>query len=573
MSRVALAGGSLEILPMQSLPIGSGEKPSERPAIPELPPDLQVSPVSGQKQGNWFPWNPTGMNNRPASNYCSKDFLRDQLWLFSYSVAAQGKAVNDWIHRCNKEISSPYFNSSSAPLMKYATVSYEMRENPHIRMIKATLPDGRKLTGLLAMKPDDKPRPFIIAKCGIYCNSEQSTTQRAFMMHLFDESPFHVLALANNTGSDFQIDNQAFSLGGFDEGRQLYEIAQLLRSPESPIRHRISSVHVMGSSLGGNAALYAGLYASLNPPPDPYPDLIQSVTAICPVVVLENSGQHLFLAQPISTVASFETIHHIRGVYSFVPVLGHYFPGDLSSLKGKKLYDKVMKVVVAYYKEWTSTDPWDLKPFTGVRIDSLAQFWRMNDFRNYVSQVNVPTMTISSDNDAFIKSGQNGRLLELSLLTKPNDKVGNIFFSKGNHCAFSIANGWANYSTLQRDYILSHSPEAKEHWKEVNAPLPQQDLDISSHEKIVEAEWMAHAGDDQIRLRLKLSGVLLSRNIDMLIPLSSLPVSSIGTPHSTYDVNQLNRLANTRFSVVDEKGELVTNTNHIPKYIKAWDWE
>ncbi|MGZ3797615.1 MAG: hypothetical protein ACXVB1_14685, partial [Pseudobdellovibrionaceae bacterium] len=110
----------MEILPMQSLPIGSGEKPSERPAIPELPPDLQVSPVSGQKQGNWFPWNPTGMNNRPASNYCSKDFLRDQLWLFSYSVAAQGKAVNDWIHRCNKEISSPYFNSSSAPLMKYA---------------------------------------------------------------------------------------------------------------------------------------------------------------------------------------------------------------------------------------------------------------------------------------------------------------------------------------------------------------------------------------------------------------------------------------------------------------------
>lgn len=568
-----LSGLKLEILkrPVKKTSPLPKLEPSTGPVTPEFPADLTVTPVSDPLKTNWFPWSPSGVNNTLTSNICSQEALRDHLWS-STSAAVQARAVNDWLLRCNKEIAGPFSRHTYLTLMKFATVSYDFHENPNIRMVRATLPDGRVLSGIIAMKPDDTPRPFIIAKCGIFCNSEQSTTQRFFMMHLFDETPFHVLALASNTGSDFQVENKAFSLGGFDEGRQLFEIAQLVRSSASPIRKRISSVHVVGASLGGNAALYAGLYASANiiPPQEG----IQSVTATCPVVVLENSARRLFSAQPISTLASFETIHHLRGIYSFVPVLGQYFPPNMRWLKGKKLFDRLMKAVVAYYHDWTAKKPWDLKPFTGLQIDSLEQFWHLNDFRHYVSQVTVPTMTISADNDGFITSNLNSQLLNQTLHKASNNNVGNIFLKQGNHCAFAIANGWGNYSMILREYILSHSPEAKDYWKEIQLSLPNQGFSLSSNEKILGASWMAHEGDDFLILQLKVSGGfhIIDRELNIPIPIKTLPWDFTAIPQSSYEVGLLTRFANTRFSVVDEKGELVANSNHAPKYIKAWVW-
>jgi predicted alpha/beta-fold hydrolase len=555
---------------------------------PEFPRDLEVFPVAQPEEKNWLPWDPTGRNNFLTSKDCSQESLRERLWR-NTSSADQGSAVNDWVHRCQKEIAGPFAKYSYAPLIKYATVAYDFLANPNILGVRATLPDGRVLTGFIAMKPDSKPRPFVIAKCGIFCNGEQSTTHRSFMMHLFDESPFHVLALSSNTGSDFQIENKAFSAGGFDEGRQLYQIAQLVRSPDSPIRERISSVHVVGASLGGSATLFAGLYSSVND--SPHQEAIQSVTATCPVVVLETSAKSLFSAQPISTFASFETIHQIRGIYSFVPVLGRFFPSDPRWLNGKEIYKKLTKAVVAYYHGWTTKTPWDLKPFKGVHIDSLDQYWRLNDFRNYISQVRVPTLTIAAENDKFVKVTDNTKLLDQALQRLPNKNVGNIFFKQGNHCAFAEANGWGNYSMILREYILTHSPEAKDHWKAIRVPLRNQEIDLDSRERIVETSWEARAGEGSLRLKFKIfteprfldiyacfaykylkPSTHCYRDVVVKVPIRSLPLDFSGIPKSKYEVTSLTRIANTNFSVVDENGDLVVNSNHTPKYVKVRFW-
>lgn len=546
--------------------------PRRQPPPPEFPGDLTISDgVDGGKK-QWFPWDPTGANNFPTSPECTQDALRNLIWK-SKRACDQGKAINNWVHRCGEEISTPVSRHSIVPLIKFATMSYDFLDNPHIRAVKATLPDGRQLSGFVAMKPDNIPRPFVVAKCGVLCNAEASTTHRAFMMHLFDESPFHVLTLANITGSDFMRTNKAFSVGGFDEGRQLYQIAQLLRSPDSPIADRISSVHVMGASLGGSGALYAGLYSSLNDVPDQRS--IQSVTAMCPVVVVENSVKRLYLAKPISTVASFQTIRQLRDLFGFIPVLGRIFPEGWRRLKGDRLYKKLSEAVFEYYREWTHKSPWDLHPFKGTKVTSVEQFWELNDFRNYINDVRIPTLTVAAENDDLVSVDGNTKLLNGSLKKTPNEYMDTVFFKQGNHCAFGLANGWGNYSMLLREYILTHSPESKDRWRENRVRLPRLPFEMNEHERLVEALWRAREGDPNMHLHLKIFSPrhIGYRDVELTIPIKALPLKDHEPPMGKYEVTSLTRFANTRFSLLDERGTLVTNTNLTPTHVRVWTWE
>jgi pimeloyl-ACP methyl ester carboxylesterase len=576
--------------PGEKRPTSPRPKPPSRPQpAPQFPGDLTVSEGIKDAKHRWFLWNPNGANNYPTTPQCTQEALRDLIWK-NPRACDQGQAVNGWVYRCNDQISSQLSRHSFLPLIKFATVDYNFLDNPYIRSVKATLPDGRVLTGFIAMKQDDKPRPFIIAKCGALCNAQQSTTHRAFMMHLFDESPFHVLSLANVTGSDFQRNNKAFSLGGFDEGRQLYQIAQLVKSPDSPIANRISSVHVVGASLGGSGALFSGLYSSMNDFPGQ--PSIQSVTAVCPVVVLEKSAKRLFMVKPISTVASFETLKQLREVFDFVPVLGRVLPSGWSKLRDDKLYAKLTEAVFQYYRDWTAKQPWDLQPFKGTRITSLQQFWGLNDFRNYIGGVKVPTLAIAAENDDLVHVDENSKLLKESLKKTPNPYIDTIFFKQGNHCAFDVTNGWGNYSMLLREYVLSHSPESAEHWKVRTVRLPELQMSMRTGERIVQTIWAARDGDANIQLKFKIfspqaAGDQLACTPDYVfnsdprcyreerktIPIQALPLEVNDAPVGAYEVTSLTRFANTRFSLLDENGQLVTNSYGTPTFVQMWNWE
>jgi len=518
-----ISGLKLEILkrPDSAKKIGEKRWSSSRrkklPA-PEFPEDLTIIENAGKSRRSWFPWDPTGANKFPTSAECSQEALRDVIWK-RQKTSDQGKDINAWVQRCSSEISSLLSRRSIVPLIKFVTMSYDFSDNPHVHAVKATLPDGRVLSGFVAMKPDDLPRPFVIAKCGVFCSGQASTSHRAFMMHFFDEAPFHVLALANNTGSDFQRDNKALSVGGFDEGRQLYQIAQLLRSPRSPIAKRISSVHVVGASLGGNAALYAGLYSSLNEPN------IQSVTALCPVVVVEKTVKRLYTAKPISILANFDLLHRLRDLFYVIPALAKVFPEGLRRLRSSRLFAKLSEAILVYYRDWTEKEPWDLDPFKGVRITSLPQFWQLNDFRNFIQHIRVPTLAVAAENDDLVRSENNSKLLKAALAKTPNRDLDTVFFKQGNHCAFGLANGWGNYSMLLREFILSHSPETQEHWKERRVRLPAKSVVIGENESVVQTLWRAYEGDPNLYLKLSIySGRERGREITIKIPIRSLPL-------------------------------------------------
>jgi hypothetical protein len=140
--------------------------------------------------------------------------------------------------------------------------------------------------------------------------------------------------------------------------------------------------------------------------------------------------------------------------------------------------------------------------------------------------------------------------------------------------------------------LIIRCPESTDHWKESWTPLPSQGFSLAVNERIVETSWEALAGDNTLSLKLKIFGAshlseapqckagnylrasrLCYREIKIRVPISSLSGESSGTPESKYEVTSLTRFANTRLSVVDEKGALVVNTNRTPKYIKAWSWK
>lgn len=579
--------------PRKPAPSPSPSRPSN-PTPPDFPEDLTISEGANGSKHTWFPWDPTGANNFPTSPDCSQDALRESIWRTS-EPAPQGRNIGDWLNRCNGQIGSALSRHSFFPLIKYATIDYDFAANENIHAVLATLPDGRKLRGFIAMKPGNVRRPFVIAKCGVLCNATQSTTHRAFMMHLYDESPFHVLTLANNSGTDFVKDNQAFSVGGFDEGRQLYQIAQLVRSADSPIRDRISSVHVVGASLGGSAALYSGVYSSVNDPSGAR--AIQSVTGVCPVVVVESSAKRLYSARPISTVASFETVHQIRDIFGFIPFFNKVFGPNWHKLRGEKLYGKVCDAIYEYYHDWTTKHPWDSKPFEGVKIDSMKQFWELNDFRNYAPLVRIPTMTVAAENDDLVRVDGNTKLLTETLQKENNEYISTEYFKQGNHCAFGVANGWGNYSMLLREYILSHSPEARDHWRSHTVKLPPVSVRLIQGESIVQATWLARVGDENMWLKLKIFGPRMIgdsgvcdwehryhadprcyRDAKVAIPLRALPFGGDaagggGVPETKFAATSLTRFANTRFSLSDAGGKTVVDTTAMPSSVRVWDWE
>lgn len=555
----------------------------------DFPPDLEVSdPIEASKR-SWFPWDPTGLNNYPVTSACRQESLRDLIWKDT-NPKVQARALTEWVNRCDQEINTRGSKRSLLPLARFATVRYNFAANPDIRVVQATLPDGRFLSGFLALKPGGAARPFVIAKCGVLCNVENSTAQRTFVMHLYDESPFHVLALANNTGSDFQIDNEALSVGGFDEGRQLYQIAQILRSPDSPIRSMVSSVHVVGISLGASGALYSGMYSSANDLPGQ--EHIQSVMGICPVVVVESAVARLYSSKSLSRLASLGTLRQLREIFSYVPIVGEFFPSNPRKIRGEKLYQRLSQAILTYYQQWTAESPWDLKPFNGLRIQSLKEFWHLNDFRNYTQHVRVPTLTIAAENDDLVKTEEHSKLLTRSLQWMPNDKIGTAYFKHGNHCAFAVANGWGNFSTLLREYILSHSAEAPEHWRPQTVRGPFQGLVFGPREEILETSWQARVGDPSLWLKLKVYSPRWNyqgrigcgyknrlsaprfcyREVQLAVPLATLPGPMMKLPQTEHQVTVLTRWANTRLSVLDRQGELVVNSNHSPEYIRAWLW-
>lgn len=442
-------------------------------------------------------WVPQARKNITGQSGCAAADLEKLIMETMDDYRLQGEEIQSFFDRCKRSMvgmSSGRYKS----ILRLALIRYKMMNHPGIRSVLIQLPGGSVVRGLLALKPDARKRPLVIVKCGIMCNVDDAESLRFMLMHLYDESPFNILAVGNISGSDYQKDNGHFAMGGFFEGIQLIDLANWLRS--STLKDKISSLHVLAVSLGGHGALYSSLYNSyIGNTPEDRP--IQSVVALCPVVDLAASMDYLYRRGNPLKQKTFRLLswRQMTKLLSYIPFL-EGFAAQEEKRTTEVLINAMIYGAIDYFKQHSVLYPnWLPKPFEAVSVKTETDYWRINNFLNFADLVKTPTYVIGSADDAVVPSHLNA--FRLNSAAVENKHIQLLKLNKGSHCAYSVTHGWNNMSTLYRSLILAHSPNFYQQVATQEASLSlslnrreQSRLKLRSGEKYLTPYWSALPG-------------------------------------------------------------------------------
>lgn len=365
---------------------------------------------------------------------------------------------------------------------------------------------GEVVRGLLALKQTDRPLPLIIIKSGTFAQGRVSSAGKMVFMQYFQESPFHVLYLESTSGEHFMKANRRAFLGGLAEGTQLIETLKAIDSSE--LKRYFSEYHIGGISLGGNGVLLASVMAN-NLKAELIP---KSVTAICPVIDLEESIEPLFNEGFIGTALVPYFSNFLEDVWPYTDNLQQEFPYvDFDELDAKDEIEIISRGTYSYYKSLNQGE------LVGLGIDAAnmeeKDFYFYNNYKNFYQQTKIPTYLIHAEDDSIVSYENN--LQSLIALNKqtPNSNLTMVKLKEGDHCAFNQAYGTEYFSTLVREIILKNSNYKREivtldmkkvltKWTSALLNIPK--FPLRTHDVIVQYNFISLTRDDKAKLRFKI---------------------------------------------------------------------
>jgi hypothetical protein len=304
------------------------------------------------------------------------------------AISLQGALVQKYFQDCAGDLATGN-TSSFVNLSKMMTMKFQPQVHPFMRRVVVRLPGNVKLKGLLGLKGDFKARPFVIMRLGIFSSIEDFKPERAWAMMMFEQSPFNVLLLENMSSGDFVADNSQFAFGGYDEGFQNILVAKLLQDPMQPISRLVDSVHIFGVSLGGHGTLFASLLNDFNSPKNR--PLIQSFSAMCPVVNLQDTMQNLTSGGAFSAMVDLWSRERLKGLGSKMSAVNDY--DNFSFLK-----KAVSEIARTYQGGLSYVSGIHLPP--GMKDG--ADFWGLNDFWKFYNNVKQPVLIVATDQDMAV---------------------------------------------------------------------------------------------------------------------------------------------------------------------------
>ncbi len=574
---------NFDVYTNRELPKNSDQLKEALPPTEVLEGDEKVKNISTP-----FEWTPSGGYDSAISPSCVSSNLEKILSSSDQSTLSKMNQAQSWLSSCESELVKNNDDSIS-PLIRFMTVHYSMLDNKRLKKVKIKLSSGVILRGILGLKGDDLKRPMIIIQGGVQSNAEDSGPNRNFIMQVFDESPFNILFLGSVTGSEYLKDNGVIALGGMEEGQHIVEVAQVLQSSNSKLSRFISSVHVLGVSLGSHGALYSSLYNSyLQDPP------IKSVMAYCPVVNLEPTMDSVFDGSPRGLYYNFLTVNMFKSVFSFVPIIGELL-GPPTFWDRVQTLKAVKEAALIHYQDLTKNEPWPLEPFKGKVVNTDKDLWQFNNFLLHSNQVKTPTVIAYSKDDYMVLPKINSIPLAAILQENKNPNFGVLEFDRGNHCGFSIGNGWATTSSLFRTYFMSEE-EAVSLYQTSKIDLsPYFNLakdypfnkSLGKFDLQTKAEWKAYKNKSYIEMHMS----IFNRNnyaehgdcyfynafgsnapeqcyddIYVNVPLRAFEqIGILSSPTSSFEEQNLTRWLNTHLEALDSIQNSILNTNHWPK--------
>ncbi len=522
-------------------------------------------------------YTPDGSYNSHISPQCHFSEVGRMVASYSGVTSNLAKDMQVWANRCEKELSRFHTNSLST-VLKFSNTRYDLKGNS-IENVEIEFDDQSRINAMLAMKPGK--RPLVIFKAGVYSNAGDGGVTRNFFMHLFEESPFHILYLANVTGTDYMKKNGAVALGGMDEGRQILKIVEML-SEDPNYSHLIEDIHVAGVSLGSHGVLYSSLYNSFN---ENSHHKIKSSVALCPVVNLEPTIKSVFEKTIAGIYYAILTQKTFKEVYNYIPILRDLLPAN-GLWSQSQMYKASTSATLWHYQEKTSKTPLDMAPFQGARIQELNDFWDLNRFVDYVDYVNTPTLIVHSKDDFLVQSSFNSETIYQKTLNE-NSNVGVVRFDNGSHCALNVATGWATMSSLLRNFVLKHSSYSPQQGATVD--LDFRAPAMRTHHKITNYKFAAERNKDYVNVDIQYfdrtstapGGKKCSRFDPLFasqycyytktekISLSGLEALGLSTPRSTFEVQRLTRWFNTHATLKNKNSDVILGSNLWPTKLEV----
>ncbi|PIT99756.1 MAG: hypothetical protein COT74_08185 [Bdellovibrionales bacterium CG10_big_fil_rev_8_21_14_0_10_45_34] len=494
--------------------------------------------------------------------------------------------IQKWLEKCDSHLHRyPFTQGAKKSLIELAYAKYEFQKNSLITPVKVTYSNGLKVRGALALKPGRAKRPFLLVICGLNCDVESSATS-SLLMQLFDMTPFNVLVLASSTGAEFAEENKRVMFGGFEEGLEVYQFAEYLKSG-SELRDTISSIHLLGISLGGHSSLFASLYASYDIRRASTPS-IDSVTVACPAIDLQSTVEKFDTSSKIIRWAFWEPLKKTIETKLGIPI-------EYTNRPWTQIFAGLFET--HFFPEIQRRWPTLPRPFQNDRFSNLNDYWRISNFINKSNDVIIPTTVIAAKDDPAVKTSVNTAALKKKLTEHPNKHIRIVELKKGSHCGisqvygFDITSGILSWAIpLRDDEKADRSLVARYVFSRAGIRFPL----LSKEQKFFGWSWLAKKNERHFILSLRIwnpkgrlndtykcgtfsmYGANLTgdcvRHYEVKVNWSELGLNTIPTPENQTEAESLSRWANASLTPLDAYGNVPIDTVYPPTHIEVWNY-
>ena len=482
------------------------------------------------------------------------------------STAEYFKILKEYFGRCQKSLSRNSLKGVVS-LAKFGLYDYSFLQHPQVSKIFIPLSNGTKVPALVALKQDSRPRPLVVMKCGVFCSATQTPSTRNYMIHLFDQAPFNLVILANQTGFDYLYTNSSLSLGGWAEGFEALQAGKWLKEKWEH-KDRISSMHLMGMSLGGNAAVFGASYNDLYPMDDGK-RVYNSVAAICPVISLRPTLEHLFESKAVGTIFNKFTRKQFTNARAYLTDV----PDMLADDKFPKKND-----MPEFIGELASTS----LQRRGI-ASTTPNFFKQNNFWNLKQKVETPLFVWASKDDVVVNNKINAQVMEHDEYYEKASNVGVLNLNYGSHCAFGAAYGFEASAVVLRTFVIAHSPEFIDSYKQDQMPWSFGFKKISESYEHLGQSWKFESQSDKAEVTFRLfnwsggdgcdSGPIQSQPACTVIrkyqiPITSLKAMGARVPRNVVEAQALTREFNGKVQFLNKDHNI--NGTSSSDFVMRW---
>ena len=326
-----------------------------------------------------------------------------------------------------------------------------------------TLGDGTQLGALYFPTQHPEKSPLIIANFGLFTN-RRSHPAAGFIRYIIKSGQLHasVLIVDSATSAAFFIRNGELSIGGYDEGRILVELADAL--VKSGVH--FSSLHLLGVSLGGNAVLQALIEdARLGG------KRFSSAMVFNAVLNEEESSQAVLSAFGHPLAGLPEKEHYGLEGWLIIDTMFSHFNDKLLArgeppapppwqTKGEFFYTEFESRLqtINLGMAWPMNPSWNHM----VATDSVEDYIRTSSAlaQQQIDRIHVPVIVVQSKNDPIVPYEQ---FTELQNAEIKNPYIETLSTSEGGHWGFMATYGPKWVRQLVQRMLRSASQPLVEH--------------------------------------------------------------------------------------------------------------